>query len=72
LSQEVARDVKIKELPSKCLNYGLATTAVLNIAVFLPYLAHGQGGILLGPYLILWLATLTTSINYASANPKQL
>lgn len=70
--KEVARDVKIKESPSKCLNYGLATTAVLNIVVFLPYLTHGQGGLLLAPYLLLWLATLTTSVNYASNNPKQL
>ncbi len=70
--QEVARNAIIKESPSKCLNYGLATTAVLNIAVLLPYLTHGQGGLLLAPYLLLWLATLTTSINYASSNPKQL
>lgn len=62
--QEVARDLKIKQLPSKCLNYGLAATAVLNVAVLLPYLTHKQGGPLLAPYLLLWLATLTTSVNY--------
>lgn len=72
LSQEVARDTKIKESPSRSLNYGLAATATLNIVVLLPYLAHGQGGWLLAPFLVLWLATLTTSINYASSNPKQL
>lgn len=62
--QEVARDLKIKQLPSKSLNYSLAVTAVLNVAVLLPYLTHNQGGPLLAPYLILWLATLTTSVNY--------
>lgn len=62
--QEVAKDLQIKQLPSKCLNYGLAATAVLNVAVLLPYFTHGNGGILLGPYLLLWVATLTTSVNY--------
>lgn len=68
--QEVAKDIKIKQLPARSLNASLAITAVLNIAVFLPYLTHGRGGILMGPYLLLWAATLTTSLKYGFISAK--
>ena len=62
--QEVSKDLKIKQLPARSLNAGLAVTAVLNIAIFLPYLTHGRGEILMVPYILLWVATLTTSLKY--------
>jgi hypothetical protein len=62
--QEVAKDLKMQQLPARSLNASLAVAAVLNIGIFLPYLTHGRGGILMGPYLLLWAATLTTSLRY--------
>lgn len=44
------------------MNASLAVTAVLNITISLLYLMHGRGEITLTPYVLLWAATLTTSL----------
>ena len=45
------------------MNASFAMTIVLNITISLLYLMHGRGEeVILNPYLLLWAATLTTSL----------
>ena len=63
--QEAAGEPAFKNTSSRSLNAGLATAAAINLAVLLPYMTAGQSGLLLGPFLLLWAATLATSVKNA-------
>ena len=62
--QEVSKDLEIKQFPVSSLYAGLAVTAVLNIAIFLPYLTHCREEVLMLPYFLLWVATLPISLRH--------